>query len=482
MQNVCMLQQPQIFLSSVFDEALRAPIFARCPGRIWLEKPIPETQRKGRNIEDVCRDMIRASQVFVGLFDARGGGALAFTNVRTPVTVLEIELVQALFQRMPTFLFLLPGFEANERLRGLAKLIERWRLASVYHSGHDSGDSRSAISPVLADRIARLIRHPSLLWFGRIYSGLIQHFRRTHNLGIEFLNLEFDLFPDPFDEQQTLRLIESASAQTDHASRLAMLWAAVRQLCSVPFSKDEFRHWRFLWERTLGEWVRSAAWYGLHDDTPIGLLSAVNSIIWIRAQADGGTIPESSPVHIHGTKGARASALYSMGKRSWWLPQRWSLLNAALNDVDAAIHTQPSRLSGYLAIRGSIYRTRGQLFRAVKDHEDMVQSRKQESGSTSGLGEALSELGWTYLWTGHLLKARRNLIDGVRLLKESPISNPMQAGFRIRALKKCAAIQTLTFDFAGARCSRAEAQRIANVYLVPDQMRSDAKTEWQTEE
>ncbi len=87
---------------------------------------------------------------------------------------------------------------------------------------------------------------------GSLTMGLIQHFRRTHNLGIEFLNLEFNLFPDPFDEQQTLRLIEAATAQTDHASRLAMLWAAVRQLCSVPYSKDEFRHWRFLWERTLG--------------------------------------------------------------------------------------------------------------------------------------------------------------------------------------------------------------------------------------
>ncbi len=87
---------------------------------------------------------------------------------------------------------------------------------------------------------------------GSLTMGLIQHFRRTHNLGIEFLNLEFNLFPDPFDEQQTLRQIEAATAQTDHASRLAMLWAAVLQLCSVPYSKDEFRHWRFLWERTLG--------------------------------------------------------------------------------------------------------------------------------------------------------------------------------------------------------------------------------------
>jgi hypothetical protein len=479
MQNVRMPRQPEVFLSTVFDEVLRAPIFARCSGRIWLEKPIPEIERKGRTIEDVCRDMIRLSAVFIGLFDARGGRALAFTRVKTPVSVLEIELVQALFQRMPNYLFLLPGFETNERLNGLVKLIEKWRLAFVRHSETGSGGGPGTALPVAVNQIVRLIRHPSLVSLRRGWSRIAQRFRRTHNLDIQFLNLEFDLFPDPFDERDTLQLIEAGAAQNDHASRLAMLWAAVRQLCSVPYTKEEFRHWRFLWERTLSEWIRSAAWYGLHDDSPIGLLSAVNSVIWIRAQPFGGAIPESSPVHIHGTKGARASALYSMAKRSWWLPHRWSLLNAALMDVDAAITTRPTRLSGYLAIRGSIYRTRGQLFRAVKDHETMVAVRRRESGSATGMGEALSELGWTYAWAGNFLRAKRSLIEGVRLLSETPVSSPMQAGFRVRALRKCAAVQALTFDFAGAQRTRSEAQRIANAYLVPDQMRSDSKSEWQ---
>lgn len=473
-----MARQPDIFLSSVFDPALRTPIFARCSGRMWLEKPMPEADRKGRTIEDMCRDMIRASSAFVGLFDARGGRALAFANVKTPVTVLEIELVQALFQHMPAYLFLLPDFEANERLGGLVKLIETWRLAFVCRSQQDGGGP-GAVLPVLIDRIVRLVRCPGRLWIDRVRSRIGWHFGPVPNLDIQFLNLEFARFPDPFDERETLQLIEAGAAQKDHASRLAMLWAAARQLCSVPYTKEEFRQWRFLWERMLSEWIRSAAWYGLHDNSPIGLLSAVNSIIWIRARPLGTVIPETAEIHIHGTKGARASALYSMANRCWWLPRRWSLLNAALADVDDAIGSRPNRISGYLAIRGSIYRAKGQLSRAVKDHEAMVDARKAESPSGSSMGEALSELGWTLAWAGQLRKAKRSLVEGVRLVSETPVSSPMQAGFRVRALKKCPTVQALTFDFAASRRARAEAQQIANTYLVADQMRSDTNTEWQ---
>jgi hypothetical protein len=469
---------PQIFLSSVFDETLRAPIFTECCGRFWLEKPLPASAFQKRSIEDICRDMIRGSIAFIGLFDGRGGRALAFAGVKTPVTVLEIELVQALLQRMPTYLFILPGFEANERLRGLVRLIEDWRLAPVTRWKFSGADREKPALPVFASQIVRLARHPRLLWFAGLRSRIAQRFRLSDNLEIQFLNREFELFSDPFDTEETSRLIDVSATQQDHASRLAMLWAAVRQLCSVPFTEKRFAHTRPLWERALNEWVRSAAWYGLHDDSPIGLLSAVNSVIWIRAQASAELIPEDSPIHIHGTKGARASALYSMAKRRWWPVHRWSLLAKALSDVEAAISTRPKRLSNYLAIRGSLYRMQGRFNRAIKDHEAMVALRKQETASASGMGEALSELGWTYAWSGRFLRARRCLIEGVRLLSEGPISSPSEAGFRLRALRKCNTVQALMLDFAGARRTRAEAQRVANKYLVRDQMRAESRREW----
>jgi hypothetical protein len=379
------VRQPSVFLASVFDDALRGPIFAQCPGAIRRPQ---ELDRKGRTIEDVCRDLIRASAVFIGLFDARGGRALAFAGVTTPVTVLEVELVQALFQRMPTRLFILPGFTENARLRGLVDLAERWRFADVERVPlEDMKAERLGLPSSLTMHIARLARHARFIRLAGICRKFARHFGRTGNLEVRFLDSAFDRLADPFDPNETARLVEAAAAQMDHASRLAMLWAAMRQLCSVPYTREEFQHARALWEKTLGEWVRSAAWYGLHDNSPIGLLSAVNSVIWIRAQASGASVPEDSPLHIHGTKGARASALYSMAKRSWWPPDRWALLAAALQDVDAAIRTRPARLGGYLSIRGSIYRLRGQLARAVKDHEEMVRfHQQQQPDNAAGLG------------------------------------------------------------------------------------------------
>jgi hypothetical protein len=426
------MRPPSVFLASVFDDALREPIFARCPGVIWRPQRI---DREGRTVEDVCRDLIRASALFVGLLDSRGGRALAFAGVSTPVTVLEIELVQALFQRMPIQIFVLPGFADNARLRGLVALAKKWRLAAVHEVAGNA-----------PQRIGRLARNARFIRLAGRCRNLVGRFRRTDNLDIRFLDEEFRRFADPFDPNETARLIEAAAAQKDHA--------------------------RPLWERVFNEWVRSAAWYGLHDDLPIGQLAAVNSVLWLHAQPEGGLLPENSPLHIHATTGARASALYSMAKRRWWPPHRWALLTEALKEVDAAIQTRPTRLSGYLAIRGSIYRLRGQVGRAIRDHEDMARSRKQEPHNAANLGEALSELGWTYAWAGRLLKARRSLSRGVALMSEVPVTNAMQAGFRARALRKYSAIQALTFDFSGANRSRAEARKLARDFLISDQVRT----------
>jgi hypothetical protein len=50
------------------------------------------------------------------------------------------------------------------------------------------------------------------------------------------------------------------------------LWPALRQLASVPYDDPQFAAHRSLWEKLAGAWDHSAAWYGLHDDSPIGKL------------------------------------------------------------------------------------------------------------------------------------------------------------------------------------------------------------------
>ena len=461
------MNEPRAFLASVFDSGLRDPIFAKCPGLFWQPQDI---QRPCRTIEDLCRDLIRKSEVFVCVLDSRSGRALAFADVLTPVTVLEIELVQAIFERIPITIFALPGFKSNARLRGLVKFSGRFRLARVDHTACARPEA-SGLSPEAVSSICHVAERSWINLARERWAGIAERFRRHDRLNVQFLDGGFDAFRDPFEARETMRLIEAAASQQDHATRLAMLWAAVRQLCSVPYTDDAFNSVRPLWERTLSEWVRSAAWYGLHGDSPISQLSAVNSLIWIRERIPGQRLPATSPLDFQGTRGARASALYSIARRCWRPGHRWHLLTQALRDLELAMNACDGQLGGYLAIRGSVYRMRGQLRRAVRDHERMVELRTAQPAEKSALGEALTELGWTYAWVGRLRKSKRYLSQGVALLCEEAVTNPIQAAFRIRALRKLGAVQVLTFDLTGSRHSVAEAQRLARQYLVTDQMR-----------
>lgn len=89
----------------------------RYPGSLWC----PEREaRTGREIEKACRGAIEKSDVFIAVLDHRPGRAIAFEKsskgerISTPVTVLEAEIIQAIFQGTPAYIIALPGFEKNE--------------------------------------------------------------------------------------------------------------------------------------------------------------------------------------------------------------------------------------------------------------------------------------------------------------------------------------------------------------------------------
>jgi tetratricopeptide (TPR) repeat protein len=301
--------------------------------------------------------------------------------------------------------------------------------------------------------------------------ALKSHLRIPQRLDIEFLNRSFADFRDAFDEKETERLIRIANASADHATRLAMQWAAMRQLSAVPYTRESAAETMALWERSLEIWITSAAWYGLHNDSPIGLLSAVNSLILVRSHVVNGLSKKTTPQFIHGTRGARASALYSMARRSWRPRIRWSLLSCALKEVDAAIESRPSHLAGYLAIRGSIHLLRGEIAKAISEHEQVVSLRKADKADGRAIGEALTELGWTYAWGLRFRSGIKNLSEGVELMRSEPLEGPNAAGFLVRALRKLAMVQLVTLDFSGARRTAAEARELARRYLVRDQGR-----------
>jgi len=90
-----------------------------------------------------------------------------------------------------------------------------------------------------------------------------------------------------------------------------------------------------------------------------------------------------------------------------------------------------SKSPGEFAIRGSIYRSIGNLDAAIKDCQAVVTERQVKGGAT--YGEALSELGFAQMLNGNSRQGVDFMEHGLELLNGEPPS-----GFTIRAMRKLA--------------------------------------------
>jgi hypothetical protein len=457
---------PTVFLASVFDPGIDEPLRAESPGLIWDPRTYPR-DTPTQTIEDVCRKLIRKSKLFVGVFDERGGHA-PFEEGVAPVTVLEIELLQALFERMPIYLFLLPGFERNRRLSGLVDMARRHGSAVITDCPFDflqNTDSGRRLSPLAVAATNRVIRDPIGQRLARAISAGARRLRPFTRLDVSLLDIPATAIRDPLDCEQVNRQLEKASTQSDHAARMSYLWPAMRQLASAPYDDPRFAEHRALWQRLAGAWDRSASWYGLHGDTPIGKLAAVNSLLRTLESK------EPSGSGVDQARGARASAFYSMAKRLWNPVARRRLFLRALAETEVAMRSPGKDVSGYLAIRGSVHLKLWRVGRAVRDYEAVVAARASQKASPSAQGEAWVELGWGYLFALQVRKARHALRLGLALMREDYRRDPAQrVDFLIRALMKHALAFALMLDFAEAKVSAREGCRLARERVASDQL------------
>jgi len=293
----------------------------------------------------------------------------------------------------------------------------------------------------------------------------VRRLNAYRHLDVSLLDVPASVIADPFQAAEVERHLKKASAQSDHAATLSHLWPALRQLSGVPYNDSRFAVHRPAWEALAGAWDRSAAWYGLHNDTPIGKLAAVNTLLWIRAAR--------TPDHIERAfaRGARASAFYSMAKRLWARSPRRKLFLRALDEVQYALQADPKRRSGYLAIRGSVNLKLGRMSAAIADYEGAVAERSERGDSASSQGEAWVELGWGYLRAFRIGKARHALRHGLALMRQDFQHNPtLRPDFLIRALMKHALAFALMFDLKEARMSAREGCRLAHERVASDQL------------
>lgn len=458
---------PNVFLSIVFDPGLHEPLRAACPGLIFDPRDVVRRQPQ-RKIEDICRQLIRQSRLFVGVFDERGGHAL-FEDGIEPVTVLEIELVQALFERLPIHLFLLPGFERNHRLAGLVAMARRGERVTV-HPFPDggvamTGENGRQLTPRGIAAISRVIRDPPAQRARRLLAAGIRRFLPFRHLDVCLLDIPSQAIRDPFDAARIERQLATAAVHENHAARLSYLWPALRRLASVPYPEPAHAANAAQWERLAAAWDTPASWYGLHNDSPIGKLAAVNTLI---------ALHRSGPMadrKADRARGARASAFYSMAKRLWNPWQRRRMFLYALDEAGAAIAASEGDAAGSVAIRGSVQLKLWRMRRAVADYEAVVAARQANNDSLSAQGEAWVELGWGYLCALRLAKASFALRHGIALMRNDYRRDPaVRADFMIRALLKYALGMLLMLHVGEAREAAREGCRLAHTRLASDQL------------
>lgn len=219
------------------------------------------------------------------------------------------------------------------------------------------------------------------------------------------------------------------------------------------------------WNRLLGEWARAAAWYGLHADMPLGCLAALNSQTKVRERLGAvfsGT-PDLRDTAFPG--GPLASAKYSIAKCLYVNQDRVARFDEALCDIKRSLEIERQDRSGLLAIRGSILLQLGKISDSILDYETVVRLRKESHAANHERGDALSELGFAYLWQLSPRKGLRFCEEGVANLRQGG-----RAGFLARGLRKLSVAYLVNGRFRKAYEARREAKTVAGAHGALDQL------------
>lgn len=427
--------EPDVFLSSTFRNFMefREEIRALDTARIWaVEKERPDLDtRKGVPafyIVDTLIERIRKSSVFICVLRDRYGSSV-FEDTES-VSLFETEIYQAALYHNNVHFFLLEPFNPSDKLKGLLDVVRAIRPNVIPDRPQSKQAVLDAIERILDD--TRAMKQRSWAISLRRLVGELALRRGHPKPDIEFFDGVFRSPASNPNKDHVQFLLHDLSKEPGIERRLTRMWIALRELSAAPYDRKEFSEYLPFWDSALGAWASAAAWYGLHGHLYAGRLAAVNSLLKIRAAMDWSEASHDAGHYIHGTKGGRASEYYSMAKL---LPARGArnlYLSLALTDVEKAIDSVSGDVSGYLAIRGHVYRMQGRLQEALKDFNAMIELRERK-GDEGGLGEARSDLGLIQMKLGNFREGWMNLRDGAEMLETAG-----RYTFAIRARKRLA--------------------------------------------
>lgn len=425
-----------VFLSSAFMNFMdiRERIRALDEKRFWTIGPKirPEYGIPRFVIMDTLVEQVRKSKVFICVLrDVYGSSVFGETE---SISFLETEIYQAALFHNNAHFFLMEPFNPDERLRGLIELINTIRPGIIPAKAFPERHVIDGIKRVLEHTAAQK-RRPWTISLRKLVGELASK-RGYPKPYIEFFDNVFrsaykkkDALPD---KDHIEVLLNNLDRDTGVEQRLTRMWSALRELSAAPYDQPKFKEYLPLWNEALGAWTSAAAWYGLHGHLYAGRLAGVNSLLKIRAAMDWKSAKHGASHYIHGTKGGRASEYYSMAKLMPTKVQRDEYLGLALTDLDDALRFVSGDVSGYLAIRGHVYRQQGRLAEALKDFEDTRRLREWR-GDDGGVGEALADLGLIHLRLGNTREARSLLRKGTEMLEAAS-----RYEFAIRAKKRLA--------------------------------------------
>lgn len=421
---------------------------------IWMAEDFAfPSSTDGLKTAEICLDGVRQAQCVVVVITSRHGSPIPLDSLARDVhtTFFEAELFEAALLRKPTYIFFLQGYEQEEPLDSLLKLLK-----PVFP--HFNQDTLSEDEVVR--RIMRLVeRYLPSAWspisirspkLGLFVDMLFRRHHRPYDLKRQTPPLKFlggacdQTVPQP-DATDVASLLDRADREQSHHARLVLIWIAIRSLMGAHYRDNPGSDFMQLWQRALAAWSNNGAWYGLHGHLSLGCLAATSSIAEIQLLSN----PDArfSRDYPHGMF---ASRYYSIAKNA---DCKQPIFDLALEHVNCGIGLAPDTIDNY-AVRGSVFLQIGRIDAALKDYQYVAGLRRSQGGQS--YGDALCEWGYAQVKAGQRRQGVENLEKGVELLFAGP-----PTGFRIRAMRKLAIGYCYTLKIRNALEMAANAHDLA---------------------
>lgn len=460
-----------IFLSSQCREgldSLREQLFINIGKERYIyvdEKVYPNRQPNRLEVIDELLQRIRESSLFVCILGGtRHGSSIYVGEDPSSVSFFEIELFQATLLQKPIYLFRLDGFNPVPRLEKLLKILDfylpEWFSKKTLKDFEIKDQTRRLIDRNRLTSPFQTIRH-----LYKPIRRLVQGLHTIRRRGICFLDEEFEQIRGQPNRHLIEKVVNLITEQINEEKRLSRIWIGIRELMAQPYTNASDMEFLQYWNKLLGEWAKAGAWYGLHADTPLGCLAALNSVSKIRNNLRhhfGNKLREQEGAY---PGGALASAKYSIAKRLYIAADRKELFNEALDDIDRTMNWPEPDEAGLRAIRGSIYRQTGAISEAIKEYEEVFRLRQTKDPNAADTGEAMSELGFAYLRKWQFKKGLDYCKEGVDLLRQGA-----RAGFLARGLRKLAVAYLCNGKLKKAYEAKREAEDVAMKHGAFDQL------------